>query len=178
MSLLIFSFSSKVNYVSDRENRTIEESAWCGVPFDQPNLSCQLLMLLSTSIFFVVPMTLILILYVRIALVLHRSSRSGSLRRCCATQHQPQHSNGAIILNGTASHHLGMPAQAHTLHAQAVLTNSGKRGQVERQHIQSRRAVIRMLGNENTKLFPKIFHTGSIARNHCFQIMNSEQSGS
>src|SRR3954465_3312559 len=95
----------------------MEESAWCGVPFDKPDLSCQyeralefmrvlithslhssynsrLLMLLSTCIFFVAPMTLILILYLRIALVLHRSSRNGSLRRCCATQHQPIYNNG------------------------------------------------------------------------------------
>ncbi|CAG7663053.1 unnamed protein product [Allacma fusca] len=136
---------SMVNYVKDPQNRTIEESAWCGVPFDMPDLSCQLLMLLSTGIFFVAPMTLILILYVRIALVLHRSSRNGSLRRCCATQHQPNYNNG--MLNGSAA------GAASTANNPYLTNNSGKRCQTEKTHIQSRRAVIRMLGVSSLRIF-------------------------
>lgn len=97
-------------------------------------------------------MCLILFLYVRIALVLHRSSRNGSLRRCCATQHQPNYvpnsSNqqqqqviGFVLNNGTQM--LGSPQ--NTLNNYNNPYNS-KRTQAERAHIQSRRAVIRMLG--------------------------------
>lgn len=94
-------------------------------------------MLLSTCIFFVAPMALILILYLRIALVLHRSSRNGSLRRCCATQHLQYNYNNGSLNNGHAL--LNTPNQSYTNYG-------AKRCQAERAHIQSRRAVIRMLG--------------------------------
>ncbi len=132
-----FMLDFQVNYVLDPQNRTMEESAWCGVPFDQPDLSSQLLMLLSTCLFFVAPMTLILILYLRIALVLHRSSRSSSLRRCCgsnqAQQYPPNYNNS--LNNGNGPH--AVPSTPNNY--------SAKRCQAERSHMQSRRAVIRML---------------------------------
>ncbi|XP_035705429.1 pyrokinin-1 receptor-like isoform X2 [Folsomia candida] len=137
-SALPWGYYTKVNYVLDPHNNTMLESAWCGVPFDKPDLSCQILMLLSTMLFFVAPMTLILILYLRIALVLHRSSRNGSLRRCCATQHQPSYNNGTPN-NGNGPRALPSTPQ------QSYSNYSAKRCQAERAHMQSRRAVIRML---------------------------------
>lgn len=72
-----------VNYLQDASNVTITESAWCGLPFVKPNRQWEILMLSSTFLFFVVPMTVILVLYVRIALAIYNS---GSLRRCASVE--------------------------------------------------------------------------------------------
>lgn len=130
----------------------MEESAWCGIPFDKPDISSQLLLVVSSCIFFVAPMTLILILYLRIALVLHRSSKNRSLRRCCASHHSPnmpstasvayanhQVQTGNVITAGNATNTATMPTPPN-------IGSSGKRCQAERAQMQSRRAVIRMLG--------------------------------
>lgn len=148
----------QVNYVQDKWNRTMEESAWCGIPFDKPDISSQLLMVISSCIFFVAPMTLILILYLRIALVLHRSSRNRSLRRCCASHHSPNMASTASVayannqVQGTGNVILTTNNTNNTMPTPPNIGSSGKRCQAERAHIQSRRAVIRMLGNSFIRL--------------------------
>lgn len=140
----------QVNYVQDKWNRTMIESAWCGIPFDKPDISSQLLMVISSCIFFVAPMTLILILYLRIALVLHRSSRNRSLRRCCASHHSPNLASSASVAYAANNHQVqtgNVVLPSTTMPTPTAAGSTGKRCQAERAHIQSRRAVIRMLGN-------------------------------
>ncbi|XP_022244947.1 neuromedin-U receptor 2-like [Limulus polyphemus] len=69
---------TRVNYLTDDKGITLESSAWCGFPFNKPDRSWETLMLCSTFLFFVVPMTVIVVLYVRIAMTLHQSK---NLRR-------------------------------------------------------------------------------------------------
>ncbi|XP_013772711.1 neuromedin-U receptor 2-like [Limulus polyphemus] len=70
---------TRVNYLTDDKGITLVSSAWCGFPFNKPDRSWETLMLCSTFLFFVVPMTVIIGLYVRIAMALHQSK---NLRRC------------------------------------------------------------------------------------------------
>ncbi|CAL8081332.1 unnamed protein product [Orchesella dallaii] len=145
----------QVNYVQDKLNRTMEESAWCGIPFDKPDGSSQLLLVVSSGIFFVMPMALILILYLQIALALHRSSTNQSLRRCCASHHPSpdmptahptpktndfNHVGGTMERNSVQNNlnHVGTSVSSQPI-------PMGKRCQAEMAHIQSRRAVIKML---------------------------------
>ncbi|XP_023222397.1 neuropeptides capa receptor-like [Centruroides sculpturatus] len=69
---------TSVNYLT-LKNETLKESAWCGFPFTDPNKNWETLLLCSTIMFFVIPMTVIVILYVRIAVTLHQSN---NLQRC------------------------------------------------------------------------------------------------
>ncbi|GFT59319.1 neuropeptides capa receptor [Nephila pilipes] len=64
---------TKVNYITLEDGEQIMESAWCGFPFNDPNRKWETLMLCSTFLFFVVPMTLISVLYFRISLTLYRA---------------------------------------------------------------------------------------------------------
>lgn len=161
--------------MKDMYNRTMEGSAWCGIPFDKPDGSSQLLLVVSSGIFFVIPMTLILILYLQIALALHRSSTNQSLRRYCPSHHPspdmaPAHPiPSSTVINNTAGGGggggngagggvSGMERETHNNSSQQYSINSvgtpapaqpiliGKRCQAEMAHIQSRRAVIKMLG--------------------------------
>lgn len=155
----------QVNYVQDKYNRTMEGSAWCGIPFDKPDGSSQLLLVVSSGIFFVLPMTLILILYLHIALALHRSSMNQSLRR--STNHvtsnnlqqaspempdpHPNHATNHILERNTSQQRVVVNnVTAPVLHPAPSTHSSipiGKRRQAEMAHMQSRRAVIKMLGN-------------------------------
>ena len=96
----------QINYFRDSSNETIEESAWCGPPFNEPETSWEALVMASTILFFVMPTLLLLVLYLRIARTLQHSGR---LQRCASSE-------------------------------------AGKRCEVERTQVQSRRVVIRMLG--------------------------------
>jgi len=83
LSALPFSLFQQVNYLKDNRDRNIAESAWCGLPFLEPDKNWETLMLSSTFLFFVVPMTVIIVLYIRIAVTIYRS---GSLRRCASVE--------------------------------------------------------------------------------------------
>ncbi|KFM79479.1 Neuropeptides capa receptor, partial [Stegodyphus mimosarum] len=72
-SALPYAVFTRVNYVKTKGGLIIEESAWCGFPFNDPDRSWETLMLCSTFLFFVAPISLITALYVRIALALHQS---------------------------------------------------------------------------------------------------------
>lgn len=162
-----------MNYVQDQWNRTMEESAWCGIPFNKRDSSSQLLMVVSSCIFFVIPMTLILILYLRIALVLHRSSRNRSLRRCCASHHSPniQASTASMAYpnNQVQSGNLMMSNNLVNNKTQTppnIGSSSGRRCQAERAHIQSRRAVIRMLGEQDVFYLTSILFLSKCAHKY------------
>lgn len=73
----------RVNYLRHENGEAISESAWCGLPFLEPDKHWETLMLCSTFLFFVIPMTVIVVLYVRIAVTIYRS---GSLRRCASVE--------------------------------------------------------------------------------------------
>ncbi|GAB6029654.1 hypothetical protein CHUAL_005388 [Chamberlinius hualienensis] len=75
---------TRINYIKDpTHHRPIINSAWCGLPFHEPNDNWEALIVGSTIVFFVVPMTIIIVLYIRIALTLHSS---GSLKRCASAE--------------------------------------------------------------------------------------------
>lgn len=82
-----------VNYLKNPQNDNVEilESAWCGFPFNAPAEAWEILMLCSTFLFFVVPFSLITVLYVRIGLALHQSThlhRSTSESTQCRSERE------------------------------------------------------------------------------------------
>ncbi|XP_028969157.1 neuromedin-U receptor 2 [Galendromus occidentalis] len=68
-----FTFFTGVNFLKYDSNKPIAASAWCGLPFNEPNRSWEILLLCSTFVFFVAPLSIILVLYLRIGLALHRT---------------------------------------------------------------------------------------------------------
>ncbi|XP_013777385.1 neuropeptides capa receptor-like [Limulus polyphemus] len=70
---------NRINYLKDENKNPLLESAWCGFPFHEPDKSWETLMVCSTFLFFVVPITLIIVLYARIAMTLYRSRK---MHRC------------------------------------------------------------------------------------------------
>jgi len=74
---------AKVNFVRNNRNETIAESAWCGPPFNEPDMSWEALVIASTVLFFVLPNILLFTLYLRIARTLQLS---GLLRRCASAE--------------------------------------------------------------------------------------------
>ncbi|XP_022242466.1 pyrokinin-1 receptor-like isoform X1 [Limulus polyphemus] len=70
---------NQINYLKDDKKKQLSESAWCGFPFHEPDKSWETLMVCSTFLFFVVPVTLIIIMYIRITMTLHRSRK---IHRC------------------------------------------------------------------------------------------------
>ncbi|XP_076350574.1 neuromedin-U receptor 2-like isoform X2 [Tachypleus tridentatus] len=70
---------NRINYLKDDNKNILLESAWCGFPFHEPDKSWETLMICSTFLFFVVPLTLIIVLYIRITITLHRSRK---IHRC------------------------------------------------------------------------------------------------
>ncbi|GIY85584.1 hypothetical protein CDAR_205291 [Caerostris darwini] len=63
------------------DGEQLMESAWCGFPFNNPNKHWETLMLCSTFLFFVVPMTFITVLYFRISLTLYRARNQFGIER-------------------------------------------------------------------------------------------------
>ena len=56
---------AKVNYIQ-YEGRDLEESAWCSMPFHQPDQQTSLYFTIaSTLLYFVVPFTIVFVLYLR-----------------------------------------------------------------------------------------------------------------
>lgn len=90
---LPYAVFTNVNYLRhpDNHDEQIPGSAWCGFPFNDPEHSWEILMLCSTFLFFVVPMSMITALYVRIALALHESTnlhRSTSESTQCRSERE------------------------------------------------------------------------------------------
>ena len=55
---------TRVNYLIFN-NEQLEESAWCSVLFNEENVGSVYLMLFSTLIYFVLPLMLVTVLYIR-----------------------------------------------------------------------------------------------------------------
>ncbi|XP_054169093.1 neuromedin-U receptor 2-like [Oppia nitens] len=68
------SLFTQINYLFV-DSKPLYESAWCGLPFNQPNLHWETIMLSSTIIFFLIPLTIISLLYYRIARKLKRATK-------------------------------------------------------------------------------------------------------
>ncbi|KAI1304915.1 Neuromedin-U receptor 2 [Halotydeus destructor] len=54
---------TRINYLYEADGRPIAESAWCGLPFNAPNRIWETIMLTSTIVFFIIPLTIISVLY-------------------------------------------------------------------------------------------------------------------
>lgn len=65
---------TQINYLV-MDSSVLYESAWCGLPFNEPNLHWETIMLSSTIIFFLIPLTIISLLYYRIARKLKRATK-------------------------------------------------------------------------------------------------------
>lgn len=65
---------TRINYLEYNETR-LEESAWCGLPYNEPDRRWEWVMLSSTILFFLIPLTIITVLYYRIAQKLRRATR-------------------------------------------------------------------------------------------------------
>ncbi|CAG2107597.1 unnamed protein product [Medioppia subpectinata] len=65
---------TQINYLY-LDSKTLSESAWCGLPFNKPNLHWETIMLSSTIIFFLIPLTIISLLYYRIARKLKKATK-------------------------------------------------------------------------------------------------------
>jgi len=72
---------TKVNYLP-WEGRQLPESAWCSIPFNESSAHASLYMMLaSTLLYFFAPLAVVVFLYTRIGLTLHRNRMS----RCAAS---------------------------------------------------------------------------------------------
>lgn len=69
---------TRINYLR-YESESVEDSAWCGLPYNEPDKRWELVMLSSTVVFFLIPLLLISCLYYRIARKLHKATRLDSL---------------------------------------------------------------------------------------------------
>lgn len=75
-------FYNKVNYLTNKyTNQVLEESAWCAVPWNENARTPLYLMITSTVVAFIIPFTLVTVLYYRIGLAMKKSS---ALKRCAA----------------------------------------------------------------------------------------------
>ena len=64
MSALPWALFTKVNYLVFND-RIVEESAWCSIPFNEEPSGSLYMMLGSTIIYFIVPMVVVTMLYTR-----------------------------------------------------------------------------------------------------------------
>lgn len=65
---------TRINYLYI-ESTPLYESAWCGLPFNEPQRTWETIMLSSTIIFFIIPLMLITLLYYRIARTLKKATK-------------------------------------------------------------------------------------------------------
>ncbi|KAG8197923.1 hypothetical protein JTE90_020301 [Oedothorax gibbosus] len=70
---LPYAFFTEVNHLNSPSGEPLPESRWCGFPFNKPDRHWEVLMLMSTLLFFVLPLTLIAVLYALIAHALKKS---------------------------------------------------------------------------------------------------------
>jgi hypothetical protein len=69
----------QINYIKDYAGSPIRESAWCNLAYDRPSQTWPTLFLTLTMAFFVIPLTVLTVLYGIIGCVLYKS---------CKPQHQ------------------------------------------------------------------------------------------
>ena len=75
---------AKVNYIQ-YEGRDLEESAWCSMPFHQPDQHTSLYFTIaSTILYFLVPFTIVFVLYLRLAKS-QKSEAKGLIGNCYYT---------------------------------------------------------------------------------------------
>lgn len=65
---------TRINYLYIDDEPLIE-SAWCGLPFNDPDRTWETIMLTSTIIFFIFPLLIICLLYYFIAITLKKATR-------------------------------------------------------------------------------------------------------
>ncbi|RWS27185.1 alpha-1B adrenergic receptor-like protein, partial [Leptotrombidium deliense] len=65
---------AQINYVYIKQ-MPVYESAWCGVPFNQPHRIWETIVIMSTILFFVIPLTVISLLYYFIARTLKKATK-------------------------------------------------------------------------------------------------------
>jgi hypothetical protein len=65
---------TRINYLFI-ESSPLYESAWCGLPFNDPDRTWETIMLSSTIIFFLIPLSIITLLYYRIARKLKKATK-------------------------------------------------------------------------------------------------------
>jgi len=82
VSALPWSMFAKVNYIQF-EGRDLEQSAWCSMPYNEeaPDNMPLYVTVAATFLYFVVPFTIVLFLYLRIGLTMKRSK----MQRCAAS---------------------------------------------------------------------------------------------
>ena len=66
----------EVNYLHYRGIK-LTESSWCSIPFTEDSVDSLYMMILSTVIYFLAPLLILLALYVRILLCLWESCQTG-----------------------------------------------------------------------------------------------------
>lgn len=102
---------TRINYLEYQDSPLLE-SAWCGLPYNEPDKRWELVMLSSTVLFFLIPLAIISLLYYQIARKLKKATRLDSFNQ------------SDIQLTDHAT---------------------------SRKIIQSRKIVIRMLGNQTVR---------------------------
>lgn len=65
---------TRINYL-EYENQPLAQSAWCGLPYNEPDKLWELVMLSSTVIFFLIPLVIISFLYYQIARKLKKATK-------------------------------------------------------------------------------------------------------
>lgn len=65
---------TQINYLVVND-KPLQESAWCGMPFNAPNRVWENFMIMSTVAFFIIPLIVITLLYSLIGRTLRKASR-------------------------------------------------------------------------------------------------------
>ncbi|XP_022672299.1 kiSS-1 receptor-like isoform X3 [Varroa destructor] len=120
-----FQFSPLLHTRSScKTGEPIRASAWCGFPFNQPDNSWEFLLLCSTFVFFVAPISIIMVLYLRIAVALNKTLKMQLQRSYGASGGFCVGRAGPVASDCSSRYH---------------------RHDGERSKMQSRRVVVRML---------------------------------
>lgn len=120
---------TRVNYLEFNQKK-LKQSAWCGLAYNEPDKRWELIMLLSTIIFFLIPLIIITYLYYKIAKKLKKATKLDNMN-----SHYYQHQNQ------NQNHY-----QHHHQHQHQSDIGQLNDHVISRKIIQSRRIVIRMLG--------------------------------
>nr|XP_046908755.1 neuromedin-U receptor 2-like [Dermatophagoides farinae] len=119
---------TRVNYLEFNQKK-LKQSAWCGLAYNEPDKRWELIMLLSTIIFFLIPLIIITYLYYKIAKKLKKATKLDNMN-----SHYYQHQNQ------NQNHY-----QHHHQHQHQSDIGQLNDHVISRKIIQSRRIVIRML---------------------------------
>lgn len=77
---------TRVNYL-ELDSQRLVDSAWCGLAFNEPDKRAELVVFLSTFVFFIIPLVLISYLYFKIARKLKKATRLDSYSDMQLTDH-------------------------------------------------------------------------------------------